>query len=303
MTSSSLAIAVVGVGGIGSAFAYQLARTGKHDVTVIARPNSQRLAQLRRDDGIIDVKGERANVRVADNLDEQLPYDLVVVTLLGHQVDAVLPALTRSAAKCILFMFNNFDPERLATAVGPERAAFGMPFIQSFLDKDGRLNATIGAGGQQSKLGDQRWVDLFAGAGLPAVLEPNMPLWLRCHVPMCIAFESVSVAGMRRNGGATWAEAMTLARGMQESFTLIQRLGYKLYPADKARLKASPALIAASMLWSVSRIRSFRELLATGAAECRALVDVMLAAAPQAKPPVATDRIRAMKPSADPAKP
>ena len=96
----SLRIAVLGAGKIGSTFAFQLARTGGHDVTVVARPGSVRLQQLERDNAIIDVQGERASVRVSSTLDEQAPYDLVIVTLLAHQTDALLPALQRSAAKC-----------------------------------------------------------------------------------------------------------------------------------------------------------------------------------------------------------
>ena len=62
-TFKPLRIAVLGVGKIGSAFAFQLVRTGGHDVTVIARQDSVRLAQLERDRAIVDTKGERASVR------------------------------------------------------------------------------------------------------------------------------------------------------------------------------------------------------------------------------------------------
>lgn len=296
-SSQSLRIAVLGVGKIGSTFAFQLARIGHHDVTAIARATSVRSGQLERDHGIVNSKGERAEVRLAGTLDEETPYDLVVVTLLAHQVDAVLPELGRSASKRVLFMFNTFDPERLLDAVGAERCSFGMPFVQANIDQDGRLNATIGAGGQKSRISDQGCVDLFIAAGLPAILEPNMLLWLRCHAPLCIAFESVSVAAKRRGGGASWGESMVLARGMQESFTLIERLGYRLYPAGKARLKAMPASMVAAMLWGMSRIPSFRELLATGIGECRALVDSLVESAARANPPVSVARIVAMKPS------
>lgn len=296
-SAPSLRIAVLGVGAIGSTFAFQLARTGNHDVTAVARPGSVRLQQLQRDSGIVNIKGERADVRVVDTLDERTPYDLVIITLLAHQVDAVLPALRRSAAKCVLFMFNNFDPERLRDALGAERCSFGMPFVQATIDQNGKLNATIGAAGQKSKMSHQGWVDVFTAAGLPAVLESNMLLWLRCHVPLCVAFESVSVAGVRRGSGASWDESMVLARGLQESFALIQGLGYRLYPSGKSWLKASPAWTVATMLWSMSRITSFRELLATGIGECRALVDVLVAAAPRANPLVSVAKIQAMKPS------
>ncbi len=79
--------------------------------------NPGRLQQLQRDDGIIDVNGERAHVHVIDALDEGTPYDLLIVTLLDHQADAVLPSLQRSAAKCVQFMFNTFRPERLREAL------------------------------------------------------------------------------------------------------------------------------------------------------------------------------------------
>jgi 2-dehydropantoate 2-reductase len=293
---AALRIAVVGVGKIGSAFAFQLARVGHHDVTVVARPASQRLAQLQRDNAIVNTKGERASVRITDTLDEQTPFDLVIVTLLAYQVDVVLPALQRSAARCIQFMFSTFEPERLKAAVGAERCAFGMPFVQATFDEEGRLTATIGAGGQKTLMSQQRWVDVFDAAGLPATLEPDMPLWLRCHVPMTVALESVAVAGERRKGGAAWGEAMRLARGMHESFALIRGLGYQIYPRLKVRLDALPAWALAVLLWSFSRIRQMRELLATGKEECRALVDAMLAAAPRARPPVRAARIQAMKP-------
>ncbi|MET0443246.1 MAG: 2-dehydropantoate 2-reductase N-terminal domain-containing protein, partial [Pseudorhodoplanes sp.] len=218
--SRPLRIAILGAGKIGSVFAFHLSRTGQHDVTVIARPGSARLQQLRRDGAIIDVDGARAHVGVAELLDEQVPYDLVIVTLLAHQIDSLLPSLQRSAATCIQFMFNIFDPERLQAAIGNERCAFGMQFVQSTLLSDGRLKAKVDGAGQKTIMDQSRWVDVFNAAGLPAALESQMPLWLRCHVPICVAFESVAVAGERRGGGASWQEAVTLARGVYASFGL-----------------------------------------------------------------------------------
>lgn len=265
-------------------------------MTVIARPGSARLRQLQRDGGIVDVGGERADVRVLDRLDEETPYDLVIVTLLDHHVDALLPSLQRSAAKCVQFMFNIFRPERLVEAMGMGRCAFGMPFVQATIDGDGKLKSTIGVGGRKTIMSEQRWVDLFNAVGLPAALEPDMPLWLRCHVPMCIAFESVAVAGERRGGGASWREAMTLARGIRAGFDLIQALGYAIYPDAKKQFHRRPTVWLAGMLWSLSRIRAFREVLATGKAEAGCLIDDMVAAAPRVIELVDVQRIQAMKP-------
>lgn len=296
---ASLSIAVIGVGGIGSSFAYQLARAG-HDVTVIARPGSARLQELQRDKGIVSTTGERAEVRVEGALDEQTEYDLVLVTTLAHQVDAVLPALGRSKARCVQFMFNCFDPERLRDAMGADRCTFGMPFVMGHVDGEGKLAWKVNPG-QKTLHSDQRWVDLFVGAGIPSALEGDMVLWLRCHVPMCIAFESISVAGMRRGGGASWGESMVVARGVHGGFEILKHLGYRLYPSAKSWLCACPTFLVAGMLWSLSRITSFRELLATGVNECRALVDTVAAAAASAKPavPAAVAAVLAMKPTED----
>ena len=294
--SSPLRIAVLGVGKIGSTFAFQLARVGGHDVTAIARPGSVRLQQLQRDDGIINVKGEQASVRILDTLDEETPYDLVIVTLLAHQTDAFLPALQRSAAKCIQFMFNTFHPERLQDAVGAERCALGMPFVRATLDGEGRLKATIDGAGQTTIMSEQRWVGMFNSAGLSAALEPNMPLWLRCHVPLCVAFESVAVAAERRGGGASWQEATVLARGVHTGFDLIKGLGYPIYPNSTKLIHGSPISVLAATLWSMSRVIGFREVLATGKAECQVLVDVLVAAAPLSDRRIDVSRIQAMKP-------
>ncbi len=291
-----LRIAVLGAGKIGSAFAFHLARSGGHDVTVVARPDSVRLQQLERDRAIVDVKGARADVRVASRLDEAVPYDLVIVTLLAHQADALLPALRSSAAEGIQFMFNTFDPERLREALGDDRCSFGMPFVQATLTADGRLDAKVGAAGQRTIMGRQRWVELFNAAGLPAALERDMPSWLRCHAPLCVAFESVSIAGERRGSGASWRQALTLAHGLRASFALVQALGYEIYPKTQRRIQRSPTWAVAALLWSLSRVRPFRRLLATGEVECRCLVEAMAKAAPIARSPVDVAAVRAMVP-------
>lgn len=295
-STTALRIAILGVGRIGSTFALQLSAVGGHDITVIARPGSERLRQLQRDGAIITFQGERTGITVAETLDELVPYDLVIVTLLAHQVGPLLPALHRSAAKSVQFMFNTFDPQRLQQVIGAERCTFGMPFVQALLSDDGRLSSTIGAGGQKTLMAQQRWVDVFNRAGLPAALESNMPLWLRCHAPLCVAFESISIAGMRRGCGASWHEAMVLARGIHASFHLIESLGHTVYPTSKKAMARSPSAALAAILWSLSRVRSFREVLATGKAECSALVDTMVVAATGALQPADIARIAAMKP-------
>lgn len=290
-------IAIVGVGNIGSTFAFQLVTAGRHKVTVVARPNSDRLHQLRRDGAIVKNNGERAAVTVVDQLDASTPYDFVIVTVPVQQVEVLIPALQECTAERVLFMFNQYEPERLRDQVGAARSDFGMPFVQASLDENGRLHAVIGAAGQKTKFGEQRWVDIFNTANLPAIIENDMLLWLRYHAPMCVAFESISVAAMRRGNGASWREAIVIARGVHECFALIRAGGREAYPAGKSWLAASPQWVTAAMLWTMSRIPSFRRLLAQGVNECRALADTMATAAQQSGPPIDPAKILAMKPT------
>jgi 2-dehydropantoate 2-reductase len=201
-----------------------------------------------------------------------------------------------SSAEEILFMFNTFDPEALSDAVGVGRCAFGMPFLQADYDGEGRLAATIGAAGQKSLLGRQSLVELFSAAGVPAVFDGGIPLWLRCHAPLCVAFQSVSSAGERRGGGCSWSEAWTVAGGVKEAFALIRALSYRIYPKSKARLSSAPVWLLAGLLWAISRHRPFRDLLASGKLEGRALTDAMLSAATGSKQVVRIARIAAMRP-------
>jgi 2-dehydropantoate 2-reductase len=299
LASPSLRIAVIGAGGIGSAFAFQLATAGHHDVTVVARPRSARLAQLKHDKGIVRTDGDRAVVTVCDVLDAAAPYDLIIVTLQAHRLDSVMPAIQASTARSVLFAVNNFHPEQLQQMIGHERCAFAMPFIQATIQRDGRLAANISTVGPKSRIGREDLVLLFNQAGIPAVFEAQMPLWLICHVPVCIAFESVAVAAVNRGGGAAWNEAMKIAMGMKESFTLIKRLGYPLYPSGKALLDRSPATLLAVMLWCMSRVPSFRTLLALGADEARALVAALVSASAETVPPVTVSYIAAIAPAVE----
>jgi 2-dehydropantoate 2-reductase len=272
---SSLSIAVVGVGRIGSAFAYQLAKAGHH-VTVVARPGSKRLTQLRRDRGILRTTGERADVTVADDLDEQEPFDLVIVTVLAHQVDELLPVLARSQARCVHFMFVTPAGERLRAAVGADRVTFGMAAVLSTLDPDGKLDLTIPK--TKAMQGDQRWVDLFEGAGMPSQLEKDMARWLRSQTPLTVAMESVTGLGMQHKRGATWAEAKVGAKGLRAGFSILRGLGEKPYPSNKNQMSRAPRFVLTFILRAVSRSK-YRETVGNSSQEVQGLIELLTAEA------------------------
>lgn len=287
-----LNIAIIGAGRIGSAYAFQLARAG-HDVTVVARPGSRRLAQLQGDQAIILTTDERASVTVADKLDEQTPYNLVIVTTLAHQVDPLLPVLRASQAKRVHFMFVTPEAEHLRGAVGTDRVTFGMAAVQATLDHNGKLSLTIGQA--KSRQGDPRWVDVFEAAGLPSALEPQMGRWLRSQTPLTIAIEGVAASG-HHGRGATWAQAQAGAQALRAGFLIIRELGETPYPRSKDQMSRAPLAVLSASLWGISRSR-LRETTGNSAEECRGLIDLLVGEARQ-KPELqdAVDALLALRP-------
>ena len=266
-----LQIAVVGLGGIGSTFAFYLARAGL-EVTAVARPDSLRFRQIAQEQAIVQTDGMRAPLIVADRLDESKAFDLVLVTTLAHQLPAVLPALQNSKASRIHFMFNTISPETIQAAPGLERCTFGMPFVMSQITSQGKLNAVVTA--SRKTLHESEFcAALFNHAGIHSSVEPQMQLWLRCHAPLCVAFESIAVLSHSQNKGASWAQCMQTARGLKAGLTIVKALGNELYPAGKALMHRLPTTGLAAMFWGLSRNLRFRELLATGSAECKSLTD------------------------------
>ncbi len=274
-------IAILGPGSIGSTFAFQLSRAG-HDVTVIAR--GARLERLRADEAIVKTNGERAKVSVAGSLDPSTPFDLVLVTVLVSQVDAVLPALSASSAKTVMFMFNTFEPlGRLRDAVGAPRFAFGFPAILATLD-DGKLTSEIVSSGMVTTVTDGSWAKLFREAGITTATHGDMESWLRTHAAMVTPMMIASARAYERKGGVTWAEASELARAMREGFDLVRRLGNQITPSPMPALSRLPIAMVAMLVWATSRVPSVRKTGAAGYGEPRTLIDAMIAASPDPLP-------------------
>ena len=270
-------IAIVGTGGIGSTFALYLSRAG-HDVTVIAR--GKRLEQLQRDQAIVTSTGERAKVNVSAALDSTTPWDLVLVTVLAPQVDAVLPAITASAARKVMFMFNTFDPlARLRDAVGVERFSFGFPAILATLD-EGVLTAKVVTRGQVTTVTDAALAGLFTTAGITSVVHDDMESWLRTHAAMVVPFMVAVGQAHQRQAGLSWGESWQLARAMDEGMSLVRKLGNTITPTPMKVLECLPTASVAALLWASTRSSLLRKNGAVGMKEPRALIDSMDASAP-----------------------
>jgi 2-dehydropantoate 2-reductase len=274
-------IAVLGVGGIGSTFAFHLAQAG-HEVTAIAR--GKRLEQLERDRAIVRVDGARAPVSVKGALDAETPYDLVLVTVLVSRVDAVLPALTESAAAKVMFMFNTFERlDRLREAVGASRFTFGFPAILASLD-DGRLASEIVTRGMVTTVTEEHWAKVFTAAGIVAVAHADMESWLRTHAVFVVPAMIAGVHAHARRAGIPWSEAMALARAMDEGFGVVRALGNSITPSPMGLVSAMPIAMKAWMLWALSRTAMLQKTGAAGPGEPRTLIDAISAAAPGKTP-------------------
>jgi 2-dehydropantoate 2-reductase len=271
-------IAILGTGPIGSTFAFHLARAG-HDVTAIAR--GKRLAELQAAGAIVTVDGRRADVRVSPALDPAVAFDLVLVTVLAPQVDAVLPALRASAATTVMFMFNTFaslDP--LREAVGAARFAFGFPAVLAALP-DGKLKFDVYTRGQTTLATDAGWAQVFTDAGIRTAVHDDIESWLRTHAVLIVAMMAMGSRAHERRAGISWAEAKTYARALREGFALVRRLGNAITPAPMGLLGRAPTSVVAGAWWGLSRLAFVRELGSIGPAEPRALIDAMSAAAPE----------------------
>jgi 2-dehydropantoate 2-reductase len=282
-------IAIIGLGAIGSTFAFHLARAG-HEVTVVAR--GQRLEQMQRDGAIVTSDGARAAVRVSAALDTSVPFDLVLVTVLAHQVDAVLPTLAKSAARTVMFMFNTFAPlAELRAAVGAARFAFGFPSVLGTLE-EGKLNAQVQQRGMLTTVTDDTWRRVFSEAGIPSVVHIDMESWLRTHAALVVPFMIATVLAYRRSAGLSWVEAAQLARALDEGVALVRRLGNRITPAFAVVLSRLPTFLVAAIMWTATRVPALRRLGALGAREPLALIDAMDAMAPGQLP-----TLRAVRPA------
>ena len=282
-------LALIGPGAIGSTLAFQLSRAG-HQVTVVAR--GERLRLLEKEQAIIRTDGERAAVTVCAQLDPAIAYDLVLVTVLATQAGAVLPSLKASRARKVMFLFNTFDSiAPLREAVGAQRFSFGFPGGIFCLLLDGRIRPTIRAG---TTVDDPQTAALFEGAGIPTVIEPDMQSWLRTHAAFIVPLMAMGFSARAQGRGATWAEASRAARAMAEGFALVRRLGNAITPTPMRLLGGLlgdlPRPFVVLALWTVSRMRSVTDFAGQGPDEPRALIDAMVAAAPDATATLASLR-------------
>ncbi|MBL8954157.1 MAG: NAD(P)-binding domain-containing protein [Myxococcaceae bacterium] len=270
-------LAIIGAGRMGSAFAWHLARAG-HDVTVVAR--GERLERLKRDGGIETVGGVKAAVKTAPGLDPTVEWDGVLVMVLAHQVKPLLPVLSASKARSIVFLFNTVEAlQPLRDAVGAGRVDFGFPTGFSML-LDGKLRASFAGPGQNVTVSSAAWAETFRAAKLPSVVEPDMQSFLRTHAAFVIPLMASGVVVHGRGAGITWAESKRYAQATRRGGAVVKKLGDRLVPSAIGVLLKLPLPLLTFLLFFMNKTKVQRELGSFGPGEVRELIDGMQALAP-----------------------
>lgn len=270
-------IIVFGAGRIGSTLAFCLSKAG-HEVSVIAR--GARLDALVYSAAIITLDGRWAPVTARASLDPLEPYDLAIVTVPEHQVASILAEVSSSQAKTVLFMFNTFQgTARYASAVGPERFAFGFPNMAATLVGQ-QLSFRVDGPGMLTALSRADLVTLFQEAGMPSKYEDDMNAFLRGHVALAVPLFLAGLLMWKRSYDLTWKEAKQLSAALAEGFDLVKSLGHPLKPRNIAWVAQMPLLMRAFVLWAFSRSALVKAVGEFGPAETRYLIDEMVGVDP-----------------------
>jgi 2-dehydropantoate 2-reductase len=279
-------ICILGAGAVGTSFAMHFALAG-HDVTLVAR--GARLDKLTRDGGFIATSPPTtpspAHVTVATAVDPTCAWDLVLVTVLAHQLDAALLGLLKSCpdSATVMFMFMTLAPlDEYRNAVGASRCVFGFPVIDArFVEPDGALKHVFISTGSRTLVTDDTWCGVLAAAGIPTKLEPAdlMQSWHRTHAGLSIGMLGLMKRAAARNGGVSWAEASVAARAVHAALSIVRRAGDRVTPAPIAAFLALPNAVLAALFWAASRWSSQRDRLksiASGTREYVALTETLL---------------------------
>ncbi|MFK7819280.1 MAG: ketopantoate reductase family protein [Planctomycetaceae bacterium] len=246
-------VLIYGAGNIGQLYAARLKEAG-HDVRVLARG---RRLQLIRELGIRleDFKTEARTttpVEVAERLEPDDVYDLILVVLPKQGVLEVLPILAANRSPNVMFFGNNAaGPEALTDVVGRNRVLPGFPGVGA-IEKEGFLRyliliareqpTTVGEldGTQSDRI--REISDVLRSGGFPVSISSQMDAWLKTHaaeiVPTALA---LSMAGDNLEKLRGSSETMTLmVRAIREGYRILSALGIPLTPASRRILRWIP---------------------------------------------------------------
>lgn len=255
-------ILIYGAGVIGSIFAGKLAASGQ-DVTVLAR--GKRAEELQKDGIILSVPGAKKMEITPINVTEKLApddlYDYIIVVMQRTQVDSILPILAKNQSKNIVFVVNTAAGyDMWVEAVGVERLMLGFPSAGGERI-DGRVTYFVGRGAirafQTTTFGEysgkktnrvRLLIDSFNHAGIPSVFCSDMDAWQKTHVAMVTSIANALYRYDCDNYrlARSFDDVRLMVKGIKESFSVLNKLGYKTTPA-KLRYFKLPAWLTAGV--------------------------------------------------------
>lgn len=193
-------ILILGAGVIGTTYAWQLSNAG-HDVTLFVGKSNQE--KIRRDGIHIRCRDERKKNSapiettyrpvVADELNSQDDYDLIIVSVRAHQLEDILPILAESSDKAdILFFCNNWwGEEKIRKFLPAEKYLFGFSRLVGGWRTEGGVECVIFDNPElATMLGEQdgqitprlqKLRDTFEKANLKPVISQDILGWLVIH--------------------------------------------------------------------------------------------------------------------------
>jgi len=225
---STLAVVVMGAGGVGGFFGAKLARAG-HAVTVVAR--GAHLDAIRRGGLTVRsaVEGEfTVAVEAVERPDGRPPADLILLAVKSFDTDAALAAVRPAVgpATAVLSLQNGVEAvERIDAALGPGHAVGGAAYVFAAVEAPGvivhrfagRIALGEPAGGTSPRA--ERLGEALAKAGIPVEVVPDIRrvLWEK-YVLICAQAGATALTrcptGVVRAVPETWRLYRTLAEEM-----------------------------------------------------------------------------------------
>ncbi|MDO9235417.1 MAG: 2-dehydropantoate 2-reductase [Aquabacterium sp.] len=263
---------IVGAGSVGSTLGLYLSKAG-HEVGIFARGN--RLAALTltsslRVKNMLTGRQSEAAVTPLSAINPDVIWDLMIVSVQGQQLDALLPMIAASNSQYILFMLNTVtDVAPLRQAVGRDRFMLGLPAILADI-KNQQLEymvmprylawmqiTTVGAMPDYTPAGLDEIRHMFQSSGIATAICADMPAWLKTHAAF---MAPIMAAGLLTgtDNNLPWSKAKLIASAMKEGFSTLKRIQSNIEPWNMRFVQHVPYFLLTIFVWASFRTRMVR---------------------------------------------
>lgn len=199
-------ILVYGAGVLGSLHAARLHERG-HDVTLVAR--GARLTAV-HEQGVQLGEDDSPTIRSVPVHVVERPagaWDLILVFVRAHQIDAVLDSIAGIDGDALFLLNWAAGPGPLGSVIGAERVLLGFPTLGGTMDGEvvryrpastltRLITMPIGETDGRTTPRLERLLQTFRSAGFRAKAEPRMDAWLKTHAAFEVPLgQAVHTAG------------------------------------------------------------------------------------------------------------